>query len=104
LPSGVKYMLYGSSTGIALPGLPVFGSIGIRLPSLRPSAVFATQSVFMSHDGTMWCGLMPTLNLSTTCSVAGSMTHTSFDFTCGTYTRSRSLATAGSTLPATCSL
>ena len=25
LPSGVKYMLYGSSTAIALPGLPVFG-------------------------------------------------------------------------------
>ena len=28
-------MLYGSSTAIGLPGLPVFGSIGIRLPLLR---------------------------------------------------------------------
>ena len=35
LPSGEKYMLYGSSTGIALPGLPVFGSIGITLPLVR---------------------------------------------------------------------
>ena len=30
LPSGVKYMLYGSSTAIDAPGLPVFGSIGVR--------------------------------------------------------------------------
>ena len=28
LPSGEKYMLYGSSTAIALPGFPVLGSIG----------------------------------------------------------------------------
>ena len=39
LPSGVKYMLYGSSTAIALPGLPVFGSIGVRLPSVRALGV-----------------------------------------------------------------
>ena len=32
LPSGVQYMLYGSSTGMVLPGLPVFGSITVRLP------------------------------------------------------------------------
>ena len=30
-PSGVKYMLYGSVTGIRFPGLPVRGSIGVRL-------------------------------------------------------------------------
>ena len=35
LPSGEKYMLYGSSTAIGLPGLPVLGSIGVRLPSVR---------------------------------------------------------------------
>ena len=46
-------MLYGSSTGIALPTLPVFGSIGITLPFFVFSAVFATHSVFRSHDGTM---------------------------------------------------
>ena len=39
LPSGEKYMLYGSSTGIALPGLPVFGSIGVTLPSVRALGV-----------------------------------------------------------------
>src|SRR5512144_857772 len=77
LPSGVEYMLYGSSTAIALPGLPVAGSIGIRLPSLRPSALFATHSVRRSHDGTTCCGLMPTLNLSTTVFVAWSITDTS---------------------------
>src|ERR1700742_3702775 len=45
LPSGVKYMLYGSSTGIALPGLPVRGSIGVRLPALLRSALLAAHSV-----------------------------------------------------------
>ena len=39
LPSGVKYMLYGSSTGIGAPGLPVIGSIGVRLPSVRALGV-----------------------------------------------------------------
>src|SRR5262249_37420024 len=61
LPSGVKYMLYGSSTGIAVPGLPVCGSIGVRLPSVRPSALFVTHNVFRSHDGTTCCGFTPTL-------------------------------------------
>ena len=67
-------MLYGSSTAIALPGLPVFGSIGVRLPLVVFSALLATQSVFRSHDGTTCCGLRPTLNLSTTLKVAGSIT------------------------------
>ena len=58
LPSGVKYMLYGSSTVIALPGLPVFGSIGVRLPSVRPSALLVTHSVCRSHAGTTCCGLL----------------------------------------------
>ena len=76
LPSGVKYMLYGSSTAIGLPGLPVCGSIGVRLPSVRPSALLATQSVCRSHDGTTCCGLTPTLKVSTTFSVSGSITDT----------------------------
>ena len=74
LPSGVKYMLYGSSTAIALPGLPVSGSIGVRLPLVVFSALLATQSVFRSHDGTTCCGLRPTWNRPTTLSVAGSIT------------------------------
>ena len=76
LPSGVKYMLYGSSTAIAVPGLAGLGSIGVRLPSVRPSALLATQSVRRSHDGTTCCGLRPTLKVSTTLSVAGSITET----------------------------
>ena len=83
-PSGVKYMLYGSSTGIALPGLPVRGSMGVRLPSVRPSALLVTQRVLRSHDGTTCCGLMPTLKRSTTLRVAGSITQTSFDERLGT--------------------
>ena len=73
-PSGEKYMLYGSSTGIACPGLPVFGSIGVKLPLVLRSALLATHSVRKSHDGTTCCGLSPTLNRSTTFMVAGSMT------------------------------
>src|SRR5678816_3502681 len=60
-PSGVKYMLYGSSTLIGVPGLPVSGSIGVRLPRVVFSALLATHSVFKSHDGTTCCGLTPTL-------------------------------------------
>jgi hypothetical protein len=74
LPSGVKYMLYGSSTMIDLPGLPVFGSIGVRLPSVRPSALLVTHSVRKSHDGTMCCGPMPTLKRPTTFISFGSTT------------------------------
>src|SRR5690348_13193743 len=66
LPSGVKYMLYGSSTLTGVPGLPVIGSIGVRLPLVVFSALLATQSVFRSHDGTTCCGFRPTLNLPTT--------------------------------------
>src|SRR3954464_1822744 len=61
LPSGEKYMLYGSSTGTDAPGLPVFGSIGVRLPLLVRSALLATQSVRRSQDGTTCCGPVPTL-------------------------------------------
>src|ERR1700693_3972053 len=93
LPSGVKYMLYGSSTITAWPGLPVFGSIGVRLPSVRPSALLATHRVFRSHDGTTCCGLNPTRYLSTTLSVAGSITTTSFERRLGTDTRGRASAT-----------
>src|SRR6185312_8168097 len=104
LPSGVKYMLYGSSTAMGAPGLPVMGSIGVRVPLLVPSALLVTQSVFRSHDGTTCCGLSPTLNLSTTAYVAGSITYTSFDCTCGTYTRSSAPSTAGESFPAAVSL
>jgi len=45
LPSGVKYMLYGSSTGIDAPVLPVRGSIGVRLPLSVRSALLAAHSV-----------------------------------------------------------
>src|SRR5258708_28907767 len=83
LPSGEKYMLYGSSTGTGAPGLPVFGSIGVRLPSVRPSALLATHNVRRSQAGTTCCGLMPTLNLSTTLRGAGSITATSLDLTLG---------------------
>ena len=76
LPSGVKYMLYGSSTTTDCPGLPVFGSIGVSVPSVVPSALLVTHSVVRSHDGTTCCGLRPTLNVSTTCIVAGSITDT----------------------------
>ncbi len=83
-PSGVKYMLYGSSTLIGLPGFAVFGSIGVRLPSVRPSALLVTQSVCRSHDGTMCCGLVPTLKRSTTLRVDGSITYTSLERKFGT--------------------
>ncbi len=73
-PSGVKYMLYGSSTAMFFPGLPVAGSTGVSVPSVRPSALLVTHSVFRSHDGTTCCGLSPTRNRSTTVIVAGSMT------------------------------
>src|ERR687892_81941 len=72
LPSGEKYMLYGSSTAIALPILPVVGSIGIRLPLLVFSALLATHNVRKSHDGTTCCGLRPALSLPITVNVAGS--------------------------------
>src|SRR5450631_134844 len=104
LPSGEKYMLYGSSTGSGVPGLPVLGSTGVRLPSVRPSALLATNNVCRSHDGTTCCGLTPTLNLSTTLNVAGSITYTSFDCRFGTYTRTRSPLTVGLKRPATASL
>src|SRR5215468_3659829 len=74
LPSGEKYMLYGSSTATGFPGLPVFGSTGVRLPRLVFSALLATHRVRRSHDGTTCCGLRPTLNLSTTLKLAGSIT------------------------------
>src|SRR4029450_4311450 len=64
LPSGEKYMLYGSSTGIALPALPVRGSIGVRLPTFVFSALLATHSVRMSHDGTTCGGCHTTRTLS----------------------------------------
>ena len=76
LPSGVQYMLYGSSTGMVLPGLPVVGSTTVRLPLSLFSALLATYSVFRSQLGTTCCGYSPTLKVCVTFSVAGSITDT----------------------------
>ena len=76
LPSGVQYMLYGSSTGMVLPGLPVSGSTSVRLPLSLFSALLATYSVFRSQLGTTCCGYRPTGKVLTTFRVAGSMTDT----------------------------
>ena len=54
-PSGVKYRLYGSVTGIGCPGGPVRGSNGV---SWLPVSSLA-YSVFMSHDGTTCCSSPP---------------------------------------------
>src|SRR5437016_2066940 len=80
LPSGVKYMLYGSSTGTGAPGLPVAGSIGVRL--LPWSLV--TQSVRRSQDGTTCCGSPPTGKWFTTLDVVGSITSTVSESELGT--------------------
>ena len=37
----------------------MLGSIGVRLPSVRPSALLVTHSVLRSHDGTTCCGFDP---------------------------------------------
>src|SRR5262245_27964598 len=103
-PSGAKYMLYGSSTATGRPGFPVVGSMGVRLPSVRPSALLVTQSVLRSHEGTTCWGLTPTLNRSITFMVAGSITYTSFALTLGTYTRWRAPAVAGASFPGPVSL
>src|SRR4051812_6372947 len=76
----------------------------MRLPLVVFSALLATHSVRKSYDGTTCCGFNPTLILPTTVNVAGSITYTSFDWMCGTYTRTRSCATAGLNLLAPISL
>ena len=72
LPSGLKYRLYGSSTGTERPGLPVAGSTGVSMLPL----LSLTHRVFMSHEGTTCCGCAGTGNCSTTLKVFGSMTST----------------------------
>ena len=52
--------------GSSSPACRSSGSIGVRVPSVRPSALLVTHSVFRSHEGTTCCGLIPTRNLSTT--------------------------------------
>src|SRR5260370_33364397 len=56
LPSGEKYMLYGSGTGTDGTGRPVFGALGVRLPEGWPWALFVTHSAWRSEDGTTCCG------------------------------------------------
>ena len=69
---------------MALPGLPVVGSIGVKLPLLRRAPLLATHKVFRSQDGTTCCGLTPTGKRSTMANVAGSMTYTLFERRFGT--------------------
>src|ERR1700712_4193999 len=73
-PSGVKYMLYGSSIGTVVPGLPVTGSMGVRLPPAPvPLPLLFTHSFVRSHDGTTCCGVGPVANVSITLNAVGSI-------------------------------
>ena len=83
-PSGVKYTLYGSSTGTDLPAWAVRGSMGVRLPSVLRSALLATHRVDKSHDGTTCCGPFSTRKVSTTFMVWGSITDKDFERRLGT--------------------
>ena len=69
---------------MGFPGLPVMGSIGVSVPSYRVSALFVTQSVLGSQEGTTCCGCAPTGKRSTTFIEARSITHTSFERRLGT--------------------
>src|SRR6188474_433082 len=97
-------MLYGSSTGTAVPNSPVTGSIGVKLPSVRPSALLVTQSLVMSHDGTTCCGSRPTATVRMILKVAGSITVTLALRLLGTYTNGLWFLTVALVLPAACSL
>ena len=55
-PSGVKYTLYGSSTGTGLPNVPVAGLIGVN----EFPVLLLIPSVRRSQDGTTCCGPLPT--------------------------------------------
>ena len=71
-PSGVKYMLYGSLTGMFGPArLPVFGSIGV---SEFPPSSFAAYRVFRSQAGMTCCVPGPLTKVSMTFFWTGSMT------------------------------
>src|SRR5262245_33859443 len=59
LPSGVKYRLYASGTLMVVPGFPVLGSIGVKMPESFLSALPAIHSVFKSHEGITCWGLPP---------------------------------------------
>ena len=73
-PSGVKYRLYGSFTGIAAPTAPVRALIGTTASLLFSS----THKVVRSKDGTTCWGVVPRPvgKLDTTRFVAGSITVT----------------------------
>src|SRR5437773_12121485 len=79
-PSGVKYMLYGSSTWMSAPSLPVSGSIGVRVFEL----LLRTQRVERSYDGTTCSGTAPVLKVRTIVYVAGSITVTDAEREFGT--------------------
>lgn len=94
LPLGVKYRLYGSCTSTVLPALPVLGSMGVRV---LPRSLL-TQSVFMSQEGTTCWGWAPTLIVSMTSYVFGSITETVLELVLGTYTRDGKSLTTGESL------
>src|SRR3954447_9961816 len=84
-PSGVKYMLYGSATGMFGPArLPVLGSIGVRL---LPFSLFAAYSVVRSQEGTTCWEPGPVGYVSITRLATGSMTLTVPSEWFGTYSR-----------------
>jgi hypothetical protein len=78
--------------------------MGVSEPSEVPSALLVTHSVFRSQLGTTCCGFNPTLKVSTTFIVDGSITDTVFDTRFGTYTRGNAFLTASLILPAAVSL
>ena len=71
---GRKIEIVGVVDRDGWPGLPVLGSIGVKLPDVRRLPLLATHKVFKSHDGTTCCGLTPTGKRSITARVAGSIT------------------------------
>src|ERR1700737_2805475 len=95
-PSGVKYMLYGSSTGIGLPGRAVRGSIGVRL---LPSSL-VTYRVRRSHAGVTCWGSVPTAKWAITLKVRCEITSTLLELLLGTYTSAGSPRTTGLSWPA----
>ena len=58
-PANVRWLVLAEALRLSAIGA-VIGLIGVRLPLVVFSALFATQSVFRSHDGTTCCGFSPT--------------------------------------------
>src|SRR5437764_12800157 len=84
-------MLYGSATGITAPGLPVTGSIVVRL---LPTS-FVTYIRLRFHPGTTCCGRPPPAKCSTIRYVRGSIASTVSLRQFGTETRPLAASAAG---------